>query len=156
MTLGKFVFEGTVEEIVQLKRQIAAVGGDPPERLAYRSQSREGFVDTALALEILQRRPLSREQIMILRVLSQASEGWVKAPDLQRAVGYDTRRFAGLMGAFGRRVAYSSGIGNLRFFDQKWDAQRGYNLYRLPDSVRAAVRQLGLDSGSRVTAHNSK
>jgi hypothetical protein len=77
----------------------------------------------------------------LLQALYQAGEGWTAAPALQAALGLSTREFAGLLGAFGKRVSKTGGEGPQTFFDQYWDHDKGYNLYRLPPSVRAALER---------------
>ena len=46
------------------------------------------------------------------------------------------------MGAFGRRVGHDVG-GDVCFFDDEWNADPGQKLWRLPPSVREAIRDLG-------------
>src|SRR5437762_10183134 len=147
MKVGDYEFEGTVEELAALKRALETEkpSGAGSATIAYRSHSIAGFVDDEKALEIITRRRLSKEQILVLTTLYRAQDRWTSAADLQRALKYNTSQFAGLMGAFGRRVSFTTGVGDRKFFDQEWDSERGCNLYRLPESVRTAVKNAALD-----------
>ena len=65
--------------------------------------------------------------------------------ELQHAIGYRPSEFAGLMGAFGRRLVNTQGyIDPSWLFDNQWQGEQGCNRYRLPDSVRAAAEKAGL------------
>jgi hypothetical protein len=146
MKVGDYEFEGTVEELAALKRALETEKpSETGSALAYRSHSTAGFVDEEKALEIITRRRLSKEQVLVLTALYRAGDKWVSAADLQKALKYNTSQFAGLMGAFGRRVSFTKEVGNRKFFDQEWDSDRGCNLYRLPESVRMAVKSAALD-----------
>jgi hypothetical protein len=77
----------------------------------------------------------------MLRLLDSAGQAWTPAPKLQKALSLSTREFAGLAGAFGKRLSHTEGKGSRTFFDQYWDQENGYNLYRLPPSVSAALKR---------------
>ena len=53
---------------------------------------------------------------------------------------YEPAQFAGLMGAFGRRVANTEGYdSDLLFFESRWNDNEETWDYRVPDTVREAL-----------------
>ena len=53
---------------------------------------------------------------------------------------YEPARFAGLMGAFGRRMANTEGYdSDLLFFESRWNENEEIWEYRLPDTVCEAL-----------------
>ena len=53
---------------------------------------------------------------------------------------YEPARFAGLMGALGRRMANTEGYdSDLLFFESRWNANEEIWEYRLPDTVCEAL-----------------
>ena len=153
MRIGDQEVEGTPEEIADLIRLLADTGrprakgpqADKAGSADGRDETEQSpFVSEDTAVAILTRRPLAPTYITLLHRLKEAGDRWTSAPVLQSAVGMTTREFAGLLGAFGRRVSHTDGTRARFFFDQYWDHERGYNLYRLPPSVRAAIDRIGL------------
>jgi hypothetical protein len=67
------------------------------------------YVSVVIARAVLKRRKLSREQLLLLRTIYAAHLGTVLATDLGTKIGYSRSQFAGLMGAFGRRVSHTDG-----------------------------------------------
>ncbi len=135
------VYDGTPEEIARLLdlEQRRDVSAPPP------NESPRNFVSASVAARVLTRRPLSEEQQAMLRMLYNAGERWTSAMRLQDQIGYAPNQFAGLMGAFGRRITQTEGyLGHTSFFDQEWDHENGCNRYRLPPSVRAAIESSGV------------
>ena len=60
--------------------------------------------------------------------------------DLGKAAGYSRQQLAGLLGAFGRRIAHTAGYdANARFWDIQEDAETGRLEYSLTDSVIQAL-----------------
>jgi hypothetical protein len=107
--------------------------------------SGEKFVTAEVAYQVLTRIELSKPMKDALAKLAQAYPDQVSASDLYKVTGYDGMRFAGLMGAFGRRIANTPGYdGESYFFDEEWDHERQVRLYRLPESVMEALRKFGL------------
>ena len=77
----------------------------------------------------------------MLRALYSAHPGMVLATTLAQQVGYTRSQFAGLMGAFGRRVSHTEGYdGDAWFFEQQWNRGAGCCEYGLPETVREAMR----------------
>lgn len=144
MKVGEFEFEGTLHELLEIKKALEGEQELAPGASGMVSANAAGFVDADQAYEILTRRALSPSQLVVLRILYQAKDAWVSAQVLQRETGCSTSEFAGLMGAFGRRVSYTKGVDGLSFFIQQWDHEKGYNLYRLPETVREALEKAGL------------
>lgn len=151
MKLTVYQFEGTADEIARIHRDIAIKGGDlsliareSPARdvtAAKGAAETDVFVSTKVARLALTRRPLSSPQRQLLLALYTAHQRWQLASDLQTKIGYSPSQFAGLMGAFGRRVAFTAGysVGSC-FFEQEWDDLAACNKYRLPEPVREAMR----------------
>lgn len=148
MRIGGYEFEGSPEELLALKRaleaekaaeaeqSVSAVSSDAYDPVA------SDFVSEDAAYAVLARRPLSADQRKLLVLLYKAGNNWVAAEELQNKLSYSTSSFAGLMGSFGRRIAYTRGVGVYdKFFDQRWDDDLGYNFYRLPPSVRTALEK---------------
>ena len=96
------------------------------------------FVKFDVARRVLNRRPLSKRQKIVLTSLYTAHPDKLPASVLQEKTGYTARHLAGLMGAFGRRVSHTPGYkSDDNFFDWIWVDDSWH--YGLPDSVRAAM-----------------
>jgi hypothetical protein len=145
-----YLFEGTAQEVIEAMTAMQAVSGSglgseptPPPAVAP-TVGEEGeekqFVSTEVARRVLSRRPLSREQLGVLKMLHTAFPGWVPAGKLQAAISYTPAQFAGLMGAFGRRFSHTDGyVQNTWLFDAEWDYDVGAYNYRLPETMKAAM-----------------
>ena len=141
------VIEGTAEELAhyELLGRFRALG-----------QAKHGseqppivpdweFVSTDVGFRALTRIKLGNEAKSVLKILHDAGEKWTSAKALQKAVGYSPASFAGLMGAFGRRVANTPGyVRDSSFFEYEWNADQSCHLYRLPTSSKAAVEMARL------------
>lgn len=150
------VFEGSPEDVGQALKQLGpltdvttlAEARPEPALQAVGATVDDGerkFVSVELARRVLSRRPLSREQRIVLVEIYNAHPNDVLASVLQQKVSYSKARFAGLMGAFGRRLANTRGhVAPTWFFDNDWDDEKGCNRYRFPDTVREAMRLEGL------------
>lgn len=142
LKIGAHEVEGTVEEVAKLLGLLSGeVASDGPESKASSLGGPSPFISEGLAYDALTRRPLGIISAKMLRTLDKAGDGWTAAPELQKTLGLSTREFAGLLGAFGKRISHTDGEGSRTFFDQYWDQENGYNLYRLPPSVRSALRK---------------
>ena len=144
--IGNHEVEGTPEEVATLLGFLSPQLRSAPresETLA-RASGASPFVSEELAFDVLTRRPLGEVHAKMLGELYEAGEAWTTASELQRTLGLTTREFAGVLGAFGRRLSHTEGAGSRSFFDQYWDHDQGYNLYRLPASVRSAMRKAGM------------
>ena len=147
------VYEGTPEEIRQVVDTLPKLSravSPPPEQSAApeppdaddtdEEPAEREFVSVKVARLMLSRRVLSKQQLQVLRAIYKAHPNKVAAPDLQNLTGYTPSQFAGLMGAFGRRLTHTPGyIEPTWFFDQEWDYENGHNLYGLPETVREAM-----------------
>lgn len=142
-----YLFEGTAQEVIEVMTamqampnaaaQDAAVAVAPT--VAEEGEDKE-FVSIEVARRVLSRRPLSREQLAVLKMLYSALPDWVPAAKLQAAISYTPAQFAGLMGAFGRRFSHTEGfVENTWLFDAEWDYEVGAYNYRLPETVKAAM-----------------
>lgn len=143
-----YMFEGTAQEVIEAMTALqAASGGEATSNavaavaptVAEEGEEKE-FVSTEVARRVLNRRPLSREQLGVLKMLHAAFPEWVPAGKLQAAISYTPAQFAGLMGAFGRRFSHTEGyVANTWLFDAEWDYDVGAYNYRLPETVKAAM-----------------
>lgn len=151
--LGKmkmYVFEGTPEELSQVAKTLqtsaplAEVTASSSEELAPEEVSAKGEevegVTVKFARRVLRRRELSEPLKAVFRRLYEAND-WVGIEELGDACGYSRQQFAGLMGAFGRRIANTEGYDReSAFFYWEWDDETGAWKYRLPDTVREALK----------------
>ncbi len=143
-----YMFEGTAQEVIEVMTALqAASGGEATSdavaavapTVAEEGEEKE-FVSTEVARRVLNRRPLSREQLGVLKMLHAAFPEWVPAGKLQAAISYTPAQFAGLMGAFGRRFSHTEGyVANTWLFDAEWDYDVGAYNYRLPETVKVAM-----------------
>ena len=107
------------------------------------------FVTTRFARRALTRLPLSEPMKNVLEALCGAHPDWLSAPELQKAAGYNPSQFAGLMGAFGRRLANTEGYEHeAHFWEWEWRDDKDTWECRLPDSVYEAVREIFHKTGS--------
>ena len=98
------------------------------------------FVTTRFARRVLKRLPLSKPMMNALRALFEAYPDWLSQAKLQDAAKYKPSRYAGMMGAFGRRIANTKGYDSeTEFFEWKWDDDERSWYCRLPDTVREAL-----------------
>ncbi|HYI48956.1 MAG TPA: hypothetical protein VEX35_10875 [Allosphingosinicella sp.] len=136
--------EGTPEEVAKLLELMSRASPASNTSSPVKAQGASPFVSEDVAYNVLTRRELAGVYAKMLQKLDQAGDAWTTAPELQDALGLTTREFAGILGAFGRRLSHTEGAGTRSFFDQYWDHGQGYNLYRLPPCVRAALRRAGI------------
>ena len=141
------VIDGTPEEIAQYEAFQRFHSGsllgksDTPVEMDAPDVDWE-FVSTDVAFRALTRIKLGKETKAVLNRIYIAADKWTTATDLQKEIGYAPSQFAGLMGAFGRRLVNTRGyVLHSAFFEQEWDGERSCYIYRLPSSVRAAVEK---------------
>lgn len=147
------ILEGTADEIIQainaIERQSEtaltishgeSLDPDPPSQPV---ESARDAVTTEFARRALRRRPLSKALRAVLKALYDANSDYVTTTSLLGVAGYGSgHQFAGLMGAFGRRLANTPGYDpEARFFDWQWNDDEGAWEYRLFDTVREALEQ---------------
>ncbi len=100
------------------------------------------FVTKAVAQKMLRRRPLAPEQRTTIKEIHAAYPKTALATELQMKLNYTPAQFAGLMGAFGRRLSHTGGfVAGTKFFAKEWDYTAGCYRYSLPNSVREAVAE---------------
>ena len=149
------VFEGSREEIREVAKSMLSMASDthtvsieiPKERRSTSLRERNSeqpkkFVSGEFAHRVLNRRPaLSAPVKAVLKALDAAYPDWVPLTDLHVAAGYTPQQFAGLMGAFGRRMSHTDDYDeDAHFFDYRWnDGWEGWD-YALPDSVHQVLR----------------
>ena len=98
------------------------------------------FVTTRYARRALKRLRLSTPMTNVLRALYEAHPDWLSPKTLRDAAGYKSRQYAGLMGAFNRRLIRTNGYDSEAcFFECEWDEDEQIWKYRLPDTVREAL-----------------
>ena len=137
------VIEGSPEEIAQYEafsRFHSTVGGETLNEVS--PEVDWEFVSSDVGFRALTRIKLGKETKAVLSCLYTAGDKWTSAKELQKLVDYTPPRFAGLMGAFGRRVANTLGyVRDSSFFQYDWDSNQSCYLYRLPPSSRAAIEK---------------
>jgi len=148
----KVTFEGTTEEIATLfphlsqkSNPVEAVAGVEGRTLQVELPTTEADEDspvsTEFARKVLSRLPLAKQQRDMLRAIYAAHPDRISSAELVRKIGYRHQQFVGLMGAFGRRIGNTEGhIDGSWFFDVEWDQATGSNYYKLPETVREALR----------------
>jgi hypothetical protein len=144
------VVEGSPQELAQYegllsfnspKRVVVHTGSVAPQSEVNDAENFR-FVSSDVAFRALTRIKLSEKQILVLIKMHEAGTGWITGTALQQAIGYSASQFAGLMGAFGRRVIYTPGyVMDSAFFEQEWNEVGSCYSYRLPPSVREAVER---------------
>lgn len=138
---GSVEVEGPPHEIAALIRDMQGDGG----AVASPKRGGKAFVSEDVAFKVLKRRALSPGQTAMLKLLRRNHPSWTTAHDLQKATQYDANQLAGLLGAFGKRVAATEGYAQGTWFlDQEWDYEQDCNKYRLPETVLAAVGRAGI------------
>lgn len=144
-----YVFEGTSEEISKIAKemQISSISIQPVQPIvSHDSSDGDGddvkvYVSESVARTAFTRRPLSDQQKVTLTTLTNAYPNWVTAFDLQEATNYTAAQFAGLMGAFGRRVSHTPGfVEGSWLFDCVWDDAKRCWVYKLPETVYDAIK----------------
>ena len=104
------------------------------------AESESSVVTTRFARRALTRLRLSPPMRKVLAALYEAHPGWLSLPTLHGIAGYKPAQFAGLMGAFGRRMAHTEGYdSDLLFFESRWNENEETWDYRLPDTVCQAL-----------------
>lgn len=146
--------EGTAEEISQALQALSSTGvlhataseladdvtADTAEAAPADTDTDIPVVTTRFARRALTRRRLSKPMRKVLKALYEAHPDWLPLPALHKVAGYRPPQFAGLMGAFGRRMANTEGYDSeAYFFVYRWNDDEGTWDYRLPDSVREAL-----------------
>ena len=144
--------EGTSTEIIDVlqvlagttKLRIAAVELTdeevPSETASDSAESDSSVVTTRFARRALTRLGLSPPMKKVLTALYEAHPGWLSLPTLHGIADYTPAQFAGLMGAFGRRLANTEGHdSDLAFFEYKWNEDEEVWDYRLPKTVCDAL-----------------
>jgi hypothetical protein len=141
------VIEGHPDEIAQyealVRFHMAPSGGDKVKHSPTAVDWE--FVGADVGFRLLTRIKLAPKMTAILVDLHKKGEEWTSAKTLQSLVGYEPAQFAGLMGAFGRRVANTPGyVRGSSFFDYNWNDEENCYFYRLPPSSREAIEKARL------------
>lgn len=149
-----YVFEGTAEEIAKVAATMQPMtpliseeleGGKSTgvvRGLPKPSEDIEKYVTKKFAKRALTRLELSDPIKGMMKRLFDAGENWISTQDVYKASGYGQAQFAGMMGAFGRRMSYTEGFEeDAHFFDYRWDEDEESWEYRLPESVIEAIKE---------------
>ena len=113
------------------------VSSEPPSESA---ESESSVVTTGFARRALTRLGLSPPMKRVLTALYEAHPEWLSLPTLHGIADYAPAQFAGLMGAFGRRLANTEGHdSDLAFFEYRWNEDEEAWDYRLPKTVCDAL-----------------
>lgn len=127
----------TVRTAAPTAESHATVEGEEDEE----EDEEQAYVSVDVAREVLTRRKLHDTQKNMLRAIYKAHPGQISAVDLQALLSQNTAQFRGFMGAWGRRYTHTEGfVQGEWFFDQEWDYEQACYLYRLPESVRQAMK----------------
>jgi hypothetical protein len=137
------VIEGSPEELAQYEAFAKSQAGSAGSAPSVGSEDADWeFVSTDVAFRALTRIKLGKQIKAVLRRVYLAGDKWTGATVLQKEIDYTPAQFAGLMGAFGRRVVNTAGyVLNSSFWEYEWDGQQSCYLYRLPAPVRAALER---------------
>jgi len=153
-----YVFEGTPEEIAKVAssmQPMTAMQTETPKKeqhgpakgLPKVGEEIETYVTKDFAVEVLTRLALSEPLKGTLRALHKANGEWLTPEVLYEASGYSQSQFAGMMGAFGRRMTYTTDFDEKAyFFDYRWDEEKNWWDYSLPKSVISAIDEIGVNS----------
>jgi hypothetical protein len=143
-----YVFEGTPDEIRKVVQNMEPMtagmqtpvdSGEPT--LDKNSDGETAFVEVDFARRALSRIKLSAPFKATMKALNDAYPEWVPIAKLHEASEYSPAQFAGLMGAFGRRLSHTKGYDEeAHFFDYEWDDATEAWKYRLPESVHEALQ----------------
>ena len=112
-------------------------------------------VTTRFVRHALTRLRLSPPMKRVLTALYEAHPDWLSLPTLHSIADYTPAQFAGLMGAFGRRLANTEGYdSDLTFFEYRWNEDEEVWDYRLPKTVcdALALEQLVWSGSTRTPA----
>lgn len=149
-----FLFEGTPEEVAAAMLAIKSSGEQPTaknpplsvvkeEIEGFSSEGNEGpiYVSVDVARRFLSRIPLTPSHVAFFQKLYHSSPDWVDATELQSLIKYTPAQFAGFMGSIGRRATHTNGyVEGSWLFEQEWDYNKNCFKYRLPESVREALK----------------
>lgn len=137
------IIEGTAEELAQYEAFAKSQGGSAAAASPVESENTDWeFVSTDVAFRALTRIKLGKQMKAVLRRVYLRGDKWTSATLLQKEIDYTPAQFAGLMGAFGRRLINTAGyVLNSSFWEYEWDGEQSCYLYRLPGSVRTAVER---------------
>ena len=151
------VVEGSVDDVRATMEAIRPLVSEPEsstvepiaggEAEAIDDSTGKRFVTVEFAREVLTRLPLSPAQRAMLKALYDAeAEEYVTTTELVRVLAYGTgHQLAGLMGAFGRRIANTEGFDEkATFFEIRRNETAAAWEYRLPANVRKALELEGL------------
>ena len=110
------------------------------ETLSEAAGSDSSVVTSQFAGRVLTRLGLSPPMKKVLTALYEAHPDWLSLPTLHGIADYTPAQFAGLMGAFGRRLANTEGYdSDSAFFEYKWNEDEEVWDYRLPKTVCDAL-----------------
>lgn len=152
-----YVFEGSANELSEVAKNLgvqavpSAVEADSEMDAVLKPHPvNEGDdpVSVKFARRVLKRLQISEPMQAVLQELYDAGDAWVGIEQLCSASNYTRQQFAGLMGAFGRRVSHTQGYDEeTYFFEVEWDHENHGCRYKIPSSVRDALIQEGIVEG---------
>jgi len=149
-----FVFDGTPEEISKVVSNFQA---EPTQLMEFNTQPKkttaskhdetiEKFVTKQFAIDAVTRIKLSTPLKVVMKHLLDANGSLVSTTFLCDLCGYKERQFAGMMGAFGRRMSNTTGYDEkAHFFNYEWNEANQEWDYSLPPSVISALNEIDLD-----------
>ena len=152
-----YVFEGTPEEIAKvagsmnlgktwIKDDITKSSGNGVSRFPKSDESPGKFVTEDFAVHAMTRLELSQSLFSVLKKLFDTKTGFVSSDELYTASQYTPPQFAGMMGAFGRRMFHTKNYDEEAHFWDWQEASDGSWEYRLPTTVRNAIEKVGIEN----------
>ena len=76
----------------------------------------------------------------MLKTLRDNHPKWTSAKELEKATAYNSNQLAGLLGAFGKRVAATDGFDDgMVLFDYEWSYDEDCYFYRLDEDTLQGV-----------------
>lgn len=142
--------EGDPEEVIRVRHLFSEAPGslsDASKRVEATQDtgtSNGALVTSDLVLRVLTRRELHANVKKVLKTLMKAGVKGLTSAEIAKAVGIDRGQLAGVLGAFGRRIANTSGwpVG-ADIIEQRRDDE-GRRHYFLSATVSAALEKLSL------------
>jgi hypothetical protein len=142
------ILEGSPTEIAEALQVLGWKSGEGQLAIAV-GPSTDGTTDReaapmprAFAQRVLNRIPLAPTQKILMKEVLKSGSNGISGKDLLAKLNYTQAQFRGMMGAFGRRVANTSGFSEDfdSFFSWEWNEAESTYRYWFEGDVEEAVR----------------
>jgi len=153
-----YVFDGTPEEISKVvsnfqneHSQLMELNSTSKTKASTKTTPKqhetiERFVTKQFAIDAVTRIKLSTPLRLVMKHLLDKDGSLVPTSVLCELCDYNERQFAGMMGAFGRRMSNTIGYDEkAHFFNYEWNDTNEEWDYSLPPSVISAFNEIDLD-----------